>query len=41
MLYGREIETVYSGHDEPLTSNVTEILTETIRNVRRSTVTPR
>jgi glyoxylase-like metal-dependent hydrolase (beta-lactamase superfamily II) len=38
MLYGREIETVYSGHDEPLTVNVKEILAETIRNVRRSDV---
>jgi glyoxylase-like metal-dependent hydrolase (beta-lactamase superfamily II) len=38
MLYGREIETVYSGHDEPLTANFREILAETIRNVRRSDV---
>jgi len=39
MLYGRPIQTVYSGHDEPLTANIREILTETIRNVRKSAVT--
>ncbi len=40
MLYDREIETIYSGHDEPLTANVREILAETIRNVRRSDIAP-
>jgi glyoxylase-like metal-dependent hydrolase (beta-lactamase superfamily II) len=40
MLYGKAIRTVYSGHDAPLTENIREMLTETIKNVRSSTVTP-
>ena len=39
MLYGKTINTVYSGHDGPLCANVREILSESIRNVRRSTIT--
>jgi glyoxylase-like metal-dependent hydrolase (beta-lactamase superfamily II) len=33
---GRNIVTVYSGHDEPMTSNVRETILKTVANVRKS-----
>lgn len=40
MLTKLDIQTIYSGHDEPLTSRVKETLFNTLKNVRRSKIVP-
>ncbi len=37
-LYGMKINTIYSGHDEPVTSNVRFMLEQTIENVMKSKI---
>lgn len=39
-LAGRKIQTIYAGHDEPLTSNVRETILNTLANVRNSKIAP-
>ena len=39
-LASRKIETVYPGHDDPMTSHVRHMINETLRNVRNSQVVP-
>lgn len=37
-LAGRKVKRIYSGHDEPVTSRARELILETLKNVRNSTI---